>query len=129
MSAKAFEKFIRNGASQDFVDLNGQEFPFDTVFQITPYSYRCCPCAFEHEYFDYLSKDGIDEDMLNRVLQSIESGRCPHVDDNLTWQYTRRTGQYLKICGLVVLKVPVNNFIMSGRATSVCFVCINQSHG
>ena len=30
-------------------------FGFQTVFYTCPYSYRCCGCAFEHEYFTYIS--------------------------------------------------------------------------
>ena len=91
-SKSTFEKLIRNGTPQDFVNNHGREFTFDTVFNITPYSYRCCPCAFEHEYFDYLSEAGNNEDMLDKVLHSIDCGRCPHVDGNLSWQCIKTTG-------------------------------------
>ena len=55
-------------------------FGFQTVFVLTPYSYRCCMCAFEHEYFDYLKDDGgFDEEMLCKVEENIKNGACPHV--------------------------------------------------
>ena len=65
-------------------------FSFQTDFYRTPYSYCCCPCAYQHEYFDYLSdNDGLDqleerhildEVVFERIIQNIGDGRCPHVD-------------------------------------------------
>ena len=62
-------------------------FSFKTVFYRTPYSYCCCPCAHQLEYFDYLSdKDEIDEQkerhideaVFEGIVQNIADGRCPH---------------------------------------------------
>ena len=64
-------------------------FSFETVFYRTSYSYCCCPCAYQHEYFDYLSdKDELDEQeerhideaMFERIVQNIADGRCPHAN-------------------------------------------------
>ena len=47
----------------------------------TPYSYRCCQCAFIHEYVQYIADDGtVDEKLYELIEQSIIDGRCPHVD-------------------------------------------------
>ena len=71
------------------------QFSFETVFYRTPYSYCCCPCAYQHEYFDYLSDKGqienltaqrqkekrIDEDVFEQIVQNIANRRCPHTND------------------------------------------------
>ena len=71
------------------------QFSFQTVFYRTPYSYCCCPCAYQHEYFDYLSDKGpvekqtaqrqkerdIDEDVFEQIVQNIANRRCPHTTD------------------------------------------------
>ena len=89
-----FEKLVRNGTKQDFVDHHAREFSFDTVFHITPYSYCCCPCAYEHEYFDYLPGNRINEEMFERIQQNIDRGRCPHVDNNdAHWRCIKSTGR------------------------------------
>ena len=57
------------------------KFSFQTVFFITNYHYCCCPCAYEHEYLDYLCDDGtINQTIYDRVEANIVRGRCPHVD-------------------------------------------------
>ena len=54
---------------------------FRTVFYNTPYSYRSCPCAFIHEYVQYIADDGtVDWKMYKLIEQNIIDGRCPHVD-------------------------------------------------
>ena len=57
------------------------KFTFDTVFYKSAHSYCCCKCAFEHEYFDYISENGdINEHMYERVADNISRGKCEHVD-------------------------------------------------
>ena len=63
-------------------DYVNHKFSFQTVFHESYYFYRCCSCAYEHEYMDYITDTGdIDKDMLERVLENIMNGKCPHVDD------------------------------------------------
>ena len=65
-------------------DFNYSDVPlsFKTVFHLTQYSYRCCPCSYEYEYLDFLSDTGeINETMFDNLLQSVTDGVCPHVDD------------------------------------------------
>ena len=58
-----------------------QKFSFQTVFFITNYHYCCCPCAYEHEYLEYIGDDGnINDEIYDRVEANIVRGRCPHVD-------------------------------------------------
>lgn len=58
------------------------EWSFQTVFYRTPYSYCCCPCAFEHEFIDYITDSGeINHEIFERILQNIIDGKCPHVNN------------------------------------------------
>ena len=52
------------------------------------YSYCYCGCGFEHEY-EYDSKY-IDDDMLDKLLDSIMNGKCLHAKDFPT-KYLRTT--------------------------------------
>ena len=59
-----------------------KRFSFHTVYYNTPYSYRCCPCAFIHEYVQYIANDGtVDWKQYDLIEQRIIAGRCPHVAD------------------------------------------------
>ena len=54
-------------------------FSFQTVFYHTPYSYRCCSCAFDREYLTYISDSGkINDEIYEKIVYSIENGKCPH---------------------------------------------------
>ena len=76
-----FRRLASNQFIHDF-SYNDTRFPFQTVFYHTPYSYRCCPCAFIHEYVEYISEDGsLDEEQYDQIERSIITGRCPHVAD------------------------------------------------
>ena len=53
---------------------------FQTVYYDNRFAYCCCGCGFQHEFIDYLSETGdLDEEIYERVVQSIENGYCPHV--------------------------------------------------
>ena len=86
MSAEETIQRFRNLVIGVFMnDLSYTEVPFSfkTVFHLTPYSYRCCPCSYEFEYLDFLSDTGeINETMFENLLQSLA-----HYDDTLV-QYT-----------------------------------------
>lgn len=76
-----FRKLVTNEYIQNF-DYQNTKFSFKTVhyFSENAFVYRCCPCAFEHEYLDYIGIDGqIDEEMYNKIEQSVVDGQCPHV--------------------------------------------------
>lgn len=52
------------------------------MFYKSSYSYRCCACAFTHEYLEYISENGeIYEDLYEQVEQNIINGKCPHTAD------------------------------------------------
>ena len=69
-------------------------FSFQTVFYHTPHSYRCCSCAFDHEYLTYISDSGkINDEIYERIVYSIENGKCPHAEQ-VTEEYLLQTGIY-----------------------------------
>ncbi|XP_045212535.2 uncharacterized protein LOC123563668 [Mercenaria mercenaria] len=42
-----------------------------------------CTCAYKHEYFMYVKEDRtIDNDMFNKIITSVRTGRCPHALPN-----------------------------------------------
>ena len=76
-----FRKLVTNQHIEDFDYIN-TEFAFKTVYNVSKYTYRCCPCAFEHEYLDYIGNDGeINEEMYDKIVNCIVDGKCPHVTD------------------------------------------------
>ena len=63
-------------------DYTAHRFSFKTVFKRESYTYRCCNCAFEHEYMLYVSDKGeIIKEIFYRVVQNISLGECSHVKD------------------------------------------------
>ena len=57
----------------------GYEFRFKTVFYNDGASYCCCRCAYDHEYFSYISESGdIDWEKCDTLVQAIKDGRCQH---------------------------------------------------
>ena len=75
-----FQNLINGVFMKDF-SYEYKRFTFKTVFYVTPYSYRCCPCSYEFEYLEFISDTGeINETMFQNVLQSLTNGQCPHVD-------------------------------------------------
>ena len=62
-------------------DYHTYELKFQTVFNVSMFSYQCCPCALEHEYVTYISNDGtINEEVYDRILHCITQGKCSHVE-------------------------------------------------
>ena len=69
-------------------------FSFQTVFYHTPYSYRLCSCAFDHEYLTYISDSGkINDEIYEKIVYSIENGKCPHAEQ-VPEEYLVQTGIY-----------------------------------
>ena len=86
-------KLVTNKTIEDFDYIN-TKFAFKTVYNVSKYTYRCCPCGFEHEYLDYIGKDGeINEEMYEKIVKSIFDGQCPHVTD-VNKDDTAETGIY-----------------------------------
>ena len=77
-----FRKLVTSQFMPDF-DYR-KRFSFQTLFYISDYSYRCCPCGFKHELLDYIAENGeINENMYETIIQSIIDGKCPHVSDEI----------------------------------------------
>lgn len=94
-----FEAVVRNGIPEDLDGYCTREFSFETVFSIYSYSYCCCPCAFEHEFVDYIKDDGINETMFERIKGNIARGKCEHVDGAIP-KYVHKTrvhGQHIVV--------------------------------
>lgn len=88
-----FPSFVTNKYLPDF-DYFTSSVSFQTVFYLSPYSSHCCPCAFEHEYLDYIAESGeIDEDVYEKIVNCITDGKCPHVDAAL-YNYVTETKIY-----------------------------------
>ena len=91
--SKVFERTVLNPdfEAEHLTSVDDHLFSFETVFYRTPYSYCCCPCAYHHEFFDYLSdKDDIsvnqkekhiDKPLFECIVQNVAEGRCPHTND------------------------------------------------
>ena len=79
-SERRFRKIINREFMEDF-NYEYKEFAFETVFYLTSYSYRCCPCSYEFEYLEFLSDTGdINEPMYQNLLQTLRNKKCPHVE-------------------------------------------------
>lgn len=64
---------------EDF-DYAHTRFYFQTLFHKSPYSYICCPCSYEHEYFTYITDENtVDEEIYAKVLNNILNAKCAHV--------------------------------------------------
>ena len=62
-----FKYLITNKAFPDS-EISEYEFKFRTVFRQLGSSYCCCRCAFDHEYFTYLSDSGeINEEKFSNL--------------------------------------------------------------
>ena len=85
-----FVTLVRNVIQEDLSEYYSREFSFDTVFSIYSYSYCCCPCAFEHEFLDYITEDGINENIFQRIKGNILRGKCEHVNEALS-DYVHQT--------------------------------------
>ena len=91
------------------IDYTNRFFSFRTVFYRCPYSYRCCSCGFEHEYFDYISETGeINEEMYEKIVTSIINGKCPHAD-NISEKYLTVSKVYAVHIAAAVGTEPVMN--------------------
>ena len=85
-----FRNLVTNKFMQNF-DYRGN-FSFDTVFYKTEFSYACCPCAFQHEFFTYIAEDGtIDEDVYDDIVSSIVARRCKHVVEGVPDEWVTET--------------------------------------
>ena len=65
-----------------WLDYAQQTFGFQTLFYQSSYSYRCCTCAYEHEYVEYINENRVvNEEKYHKILANIQAGKCPHVEN------------------------------------------------
>ena len=96
---------FRNLVTNKFMphhDYTKTKFSFNTLFYKSHLFYCCCPCAFEHEFLEYINEGlSIDEMLYEKVKQNIIDGKCPHVDDKPP-AYVRETSIYSIHIALVI---------------------------
>ena len=90
------------------------EFGFRTVFYIQGSSYCCCRCAYDHEYFTYISNTGeIDMDNFDKLAKAVECGYCEHAIRVKNKDYLKETKVYathvLAALGSEQNSLPPNN--------------------
>ena len=91
---KSTFRSLVTGQFDEELDYINYELSFQTVFFKSTYAHCCCPCAFQHEYLEYVSNLGeIDEELYERIQQNILCGKCPHVD-GVSEKYIRNTSIY-----------------------------------
>ena len=101
-----FKSLVTNQYMEDF-DYYNTQFTFKSVYSISKYTYRCCPCGFEHEYLDSIRKDGkIREEMYESIVNNIMAGACMHVKD-VNEEDTAETGIYGIAVALVLGTKPI----------------------
>ena len=80
-STRVFQRLVNDQSPTPVLNNLLKLFSFQTVFYHTPYSFRCCSCAFDHEYLTYISDSGkINDEIYERIVYSIENGKCPHAE-------------------------------------------------
>ena len=121
-----FRNLVNNQYMEDF-DYYNTQFTFKAVYSISKYTYRCCPCGFEHEYLDYIGKDGkIREEMYESIVNNIMAGTCTHVKD-VNEEDTAETGYMVSpLPWYWVLNQSLIKLIKS--QTNVIVVCSTYIH-
>lgn len=77
-TAEIFRYLMMEKAIPDKTILN-HDFAFQTVFYKCGPSYCYCRCAFDHEYFSYISDSGdIDIEKFENLREAITNGHCVH---------------------------------------------------
>ena len=125
-----FRNLVTNKFIPDF-DYN-RNFPFETVFYKTEYSYACCPCAFQHEFFMYISEDGaIDEAIYDDIVSSIVTGRCKHVGQGVPDKWVSEASVYgLQIAVAVgTTKAEQDNMRRGGRVMGNLRLPVTRKQG
>ena len=65
---KSTFRSLVKGQFDEELDYMNYELSFQTVFFKSTYAHCCCPCAFQHEYLEYVSNLGeIDEELYERI--------------------------------------------------------------
>ena len=88
-------KFRYMITKKDFTDIENicnHSFAFQTVFFKCGPSYCYCRCAFDHEYFSYISDSGdVDKEKFDKLVRAVKDGYCPHTSKVRNKCYLRET--------------------------------------
>ena len=89
--AEVFRYLLTNKAFPDKA-ISEYEFVFKTVFYKRGQSYCYCRCAYDHEYFSYVSETGdIDMGTFDRLATAVKDGYCQHTIRLIEKEYLRET--------------------------------------
>ena len=120
LHVEEFHNLVNNRYMPSF-DYTGTDISFKTVFFISDYSYCCCMCGYEHEYFDYISESGkINEEMYDKIVKCLSEGKCPHVDGTAP-ECLKETGYYaINLATAVGTKQALNNYVTGYLRRAAC---------
>ena len=89
--AEVFRYLLTSKTISDKV-MSEYEFVFKTVFYTCGPSYCYCRCAYDHEYFSYISDTGdVDMGILDRLATVVKDGYCQHTIGLTEKGYLRET--------------------------------------
>lgn len=122
MKMAPFRKLVTDQYMPGFDYLTS--YTFQTVFFMSDYSYCCCPCAIQHEFVDYVAENGeINEEVYEKIVQSIANGKCPHVSDKIPYEWLRMTS-----ISAVNIAVAVETEKQAGITTTVAIARAEDVH-
>ena len=89
-----FSLLLKDLISDFIFDYNKTTFTFVTIFHRPPFSYCTCKCGIALENLEFIDESGgINEDVLERVVDCITKGECRHVK-NVPREYVGETVLY-----------------------------------
>ena len=84
------EQKFRNMVTNQYmenVEYSREKYSFLTVFSKSASTlalgstYRCCSCAHDHEYLEYILDTGeVNEKLYDKIVKSLALGKCHHAD-------------------------------------------------
>ena len=81
-----FRRMVTNQFMEN-VEYMREKYSFLTVFSKSDSTlalgstYRCCSCAHDHEYLEYILDTGeVNEKLFDKIVKSLAIGKCHHAD-------------------------------------------------